>query len=164
MVFQWFCYPLAVAIFFDQGLTIVIDGCSMVFPNSCTMATNDFGPFERPKYICLQSRQLWHIFWNAPDYREKGIKESSSSFQSFQALLQTEGIIKTLWTFRTTFCYHCKIQWFWEQWLGTTVELRVFFDGYGVRQPLVSIVFDGCLPLVRWWNVIFHRWGLFRDH
>ena len=129
-----------------------------------SMATNGLDPVERPKHGRLQSRQSWHIFWNAPVYREKGIKESPSSFQSFQALLQTEGIIKTLWTFRTTFCYHCKIQWFWEQWLGTTVELRVFFDGYGVRQPLVSIVFDGCLPWVRWWKVIFHRWGLFRDH
>ena len=31
----------------------------------------------------------------------------------------------------------------WVQW---------FFDGFGVRQPLVSMVFDGCLPLVRRWN------------
>ena len=92
-----------------------------------SMATNGLDPVERPKHGRLQSRQSWHIFWNAPVYREKGIKESPSSFQSFQALLQTEGIIKTLWTFRTTFCYHCKSQWFWEQWLGTTVELRVFF-------------------------------------
>ena len=31
----------------------------------------------------------------------------------------------------------------WVQW---------FFDGFGVRQPLVLMVFDGCLPLVRRWN------------
>ena len=29
---------------------------------------------------------------------------------------------------------------------------RWFFDGFGVRQPLVSMVFDGCPPLVRRWN------------
>ena len=31
----------------------------------------------------------------------------------------------------------------WVQW---------FFNGFGVRQPLVSMVFDGCPPLVRRWN------------
>ena len=31
----------------------------------------------------------------------------------------------------------------WDQW---------FYDGFGVRQPLVSMVFDGCAPLVRRWN------------
>ena len=31
----------------------------------------------------------------------------------------------------------------WDQW---------FFDGFGVRQPLVTMVFDGCAPLVRRWN------------
>ena len=31
----------------------------------------------------------------------------------------------------------------WDQW---------FFDGFGVRQPLLTMVFDGCAPLVRRWN------------
>ena len=31
----------------------------------------------------------------------------------------------------------------WDQW---------FSDGFGVRQPLVRMVFDGCAPLVRRWN------------
>ena len=31
----------------------------------------------------------------------------------------------------------------WDQW---------FSDGFGVRQPLVTMVFDGCTPLVRRWN------------
>ena len=31
----------------------------------------------------------------------------------------------------------------WVQWI---------FDGFRVRQPLVSMVFDGCPPLVRRWN------------
>ena len=31
----------------------------------------------------------------------------------------------------------------WDQW---------FSDGFGVRQPLVTMVFDGCAPLVRRWN------------
>ena len=31
----------------------------------------------------------------------------------------------------------------WDQW---------FSDGFGVRQPLVTMVFDGCGPLVRRWN------------
>jgi len=31
----------------------------------------------------------------------------------------------------------------WDQW---------FSDGFGVRQPLVMMVFDGCAPLVRRWN------------
>ena len=31
----------------------------------------------------------------------------------------------------------------WEQW---------FFDGFWVRQPLVTMVFYGCALLVRRWN------------
>ena len=31
----------------------------------------------------------------------------------------------------------------WDQW---------FSDGFGARQPLVTMVFDGCAPLVRRWN------------
>ncbi len=31
----------------------------------------------------------------------------------------------------------------WDQW---------FSDGFGVRQPLITMVFDGCAPLVRRWN------------
>ena len=31
----------------------------------------------------------------------------------------------------------------WDKW---------FSDGFGVRQPLVTMVFDGCAPLVRRWN------------
>ena len=31
----------------------------------------------------------------------------------------------------------------WDQW---------FSNGFGVRQPLVTMVFDGCAPLVRRWN------------
>ena len=31
----------------------------------------------------------------------------------------------------------------WDQW---------FSDGFQVRQPLVTMVFDGCPPLVRRWN------------
>ena len=31
----------------------------------------------------------------------------------------------------------------WDQW---------FSDGFGVRQPLVTMVFDGFAPLVRRWN------------
>ena len=31
----------------------------------------------------------------------------------------------------------------WDQW---------FSDGFGVGQPLVTMVFDGCAPLVRRWN------------
>ena len=31
----------------------------------------------------------------------------------------------------------------WDQW---------FSNGFGVRQPLETMVFDGCAPLVRWWN------------
>ena len=31
----------------------------------------------------------------------------------------------------------------WDQW---------FSDGFGVRQPLVMMVFDGFAPLVRRWN------------
>ena len=31
----------------------------------------------------------------------------------------------------------------WDQW---------FSNAFGVRQPLVTMVFDGCAPLVRRWN------------
>ena len=49
-------------------------------------------------------------------------------------------------------------QWFW----GTPSPLNVFwysdhcqrwfFNGFWVAQPLVSMVFDGQGPLVKWWN------------
>ena len=29
---------------------------------------------------------------------------------------------------------------------------QLFSDGFGVRQPLLTMVFDGCAPLVRRWN------------
>ena len=31
----------------------------------------------------------------------------------------------------------------WDQW---------FFDAFGIRQPLIMMVFNGCAPLVRRWN------------
>ena len=31
----------------------------------------------------------------------------------------------------------------WDQW---------FSDGFQVRQPLVTMVFNGCAPSVQWWN------------
>ena len=51
-----------------------------------------------------------------------------------------------------------KFQWFqwhhhhWMEWLWWNHWVQWFFDGFGVRQPLLSMVFDGCLPLVRWWD------------
>jgi len=33
----------------------------------------------------------------------------------------------------------------WDQW---------FFNGFGRRQELVTMVFDGCAPLVRRWNTM----------
>jgi len=39
----------------------------------------------------------------------------------------------------------------WDQW---------FSDGFGVRQPLETMVFDGCAPLVRRWNGMYHSWSL----
>ena len=32
---------------------------------------------------------------------------------------------------------------YWDQW---------FLNGFGFRQPLASAVYDGCPPLVQWWN------------
>ena len=43
----------------------------------------------------------------------------------------------------------------WDQW---------FSDGFGGGQPLVTMVFDGCAPLVRRWNgyvpSLKSRWGV----
>merc|ERR1719362_1457066 len=62
------------------------------------------------------------------------------------------------WTFSTLYATIANFQWFskfpsplngmvegnhWDRW---------FSDGFGVRQPLVKMVFDGCAPLVRRWN------------
>ena len=43
----------------------------------------------------------------------------------------------------------------WDQW---------FSDGLGVRQPLVTMVFDGCAPLVRRWNGNVPSLKSKRDH
>ena len=44
----------------------------------------------------------------------------------------------------------------WVEWLGPLTsgqQLRSwFFDSFGVRSPLVSMVYDGCPPLVQRWN------------
>ena len=70
-------------------------------------------------------------------------------FQSYRVFL-------VLWAH--SFATIAELQWFskvpsplngmvggnhWDQW---------FSDGFGVRQPLVTMVFDGCAPLVRRWN------------
>ena len=59
---------------------------------------------------------------------------------------------------RPQFATIAKFQWFskapsplngmvwdnhWVQW---------FFNGFGVKQPLVLMVYDGCPPLVKRWN------------
>ena len=71
------------------------------------MINNGFGSIERPKKAC--NRDISHFLTNTLDDQQSGEMNPHISFQSYQAILQTEGIIKTLWTFRTTFCYHCKI-------------------------------------------------------
>ena len=38
------------------------------------------------------------------------------------------------------------------EWLGATIEFMSFSNGFGVRQPLVSMDFDGYSPLVRRYN------------
>ena len=40
----------------------------------------------------------------------------------------------------------------WMEWLGATIEFMSFSNGFGVRQPLVSMDFDGYSPLVRRYN------------
>merc|ERR1719209_511448 len=65
---------------------------------------------------------------------------------------------KLIGLLRPQFATIAKFQWFlkapsplngmvwgnhWVQW---------FFDGFGVTQPLVSMVYDGCPPLVERWN------------
>ena len=65
---------------------------------------------------------------------------------------------KLIGLLRPQFATIAKFQWFskapsplngmvwdnhWVQW---------FFDGFGVTQPLVSMVYDGCPPLVQRWN------------
>ena len=49
-----------------------------------------------------------------------------------------------------------KFQWFSKAPLNGMVWgnhwVQWFFNGFGVRQPLVLMVFNGCPPLVRQWN------------
>ena len=96
------------------------------------------------------------IFWQIHLMIEKGdnwipqiISEFPGHFADKSKLLGLSG---------PHFATIAKFQWFskapsplngmvwdnhWIQW---------FFDGFGVRQPLDLMVFDGCLPLVRRWN------------
>ena len=53
---------------------------------------------------------------------------------SSHVILQTEDKIKTVWTFKTTICYHCKVSMVFK---GTiTIEWN------GLGQPLGSMVFQ----------------------
>ena len=158
MVFQWFCYHWTITIecfFIDWPLT------SMVFqwfsPKSDTMVNNGFGPFERPR----KGSQSPHnrIFSQINLMIEKGDKWISQNMSKFPCHFadwrQNQNCFELL---RPHFATIAKFQWFskapsplngmvwdnhWVQW---------FFDGFGVRQPLVSMVYDGCPPLVRRWN------------
>ena len=74
--------------------------------------------------------------------REKGDKSIPTSlFRSFEAILQTEDKIITVWTFRAIFCYHFKLSMIFKgtiniEWNGLGQPwFQWFFDNFGVRQP-----------------------------
>ena len=57
------------------------------------------------------------------------------------------------------------MQWDGNDFFRDAIAFNVFsmlFDGFGVRQPLFSMVYNGCPPLVQQWNVwnVYHRRSL----
>ena len=87
--------------------------------------------------------------------RQMNLTDHVNVSMSFYRLKTKSKLIGLL---RPQFATIAKFQWFskspsplngmvegnhWDQW---------FPDGFGVRQPLVTMVFDGCAPLVRRWN------------
>ena len=99
---------------------------------------------------------IYPILWQMYFMIEKKDKWIPRSFQSSHAILQTKS--KLFGLLGPHFATIAKFQWFskapsplngmvwdnhWIQW---------FFDGLRVRQPLESMVFDGCPPSVRRWN------------
>ena len=87
------------------------------------------GPFRVPRLFCRPGNKI-QTFFLGPDF------PTIAKFQWFyKAPLPLNGII------------------------GGNHWFQRFFYGFGVRQPLVSMVFNGC-PLLVWpWNgYIYHRW------
>ena len=157
MVFQWFCYHWTITIeciFTDWPLT------SMVFqwfsPKSDTMVNNGFGPFKRHKKAC--NCHILNFLTNKLDDRERRQMNLTDHVNVSMSFCRLKTKSKLIGLLRPQFATIAKFQWFskapsplngmvwdnhWVQW---------FFDGFGVTQPLVSMVYDGCPPLVQRWN------------
>ena len=65
---------------------------------------------------------------------EKETNESHRSCQSSQVILQTEDKIKTVWNFKTTIWYHCKV--------SVVLKSTITIEWNGLGQPLGSMVFQ----------------------
>ena len=101
-------------------------------PKSDTMVNNGFGPFQRPKKA--HNRHILNFLTSCKlDDREGDTNESHRSCQSSQVILQTEDKIKTVWNFKTTIWYHCKV--------SMVLKSTITIEWNGLGQPLGSMVF-----------------------
>ena len=125
-------------------------------PKSDTMVNNGFGPLERPKKA--RNRHILNFLTNKLDDRERRQMNLTDHVNVSISFCRLKTKSKLIGLLRPQFATIAKFQWFskapsplngmvwdnhWVQW---------FFDGFGVTQLLVSMVYDGCPPLVQRWN------------
>ena len=125
--FQWFCFHCT-----EPSL---IDHCHQWFFNSYPQI---FVSWSTVVLACLKDLKklaiaTYPILWQMHLMIEKGNNRSQGhSRVPTHAILQSEDKVKTVWTFRTTFCYRWKISMVPKSTIG--------FNGFGVSQPVISMV------------------------
>ena len=140
--------------------TIDINGFSMVFPNSGAMISDGFDLEKDLKMRIIVTdpilRELCVLFRIQITLLLVNFMCKSTLKDSIFLIFKVGCCVFGLSAL--TFATIANFQWFsklpsplngmvegnhWDQW---------FSDGFLVRQPLVTMVFDGCAPLVRRWN------------
>ena len=105
-----------------------------------------------------RNRHILNFLTNKLDDRERRQMNLPDHVKVPMSFCRLKTKSKLFGLLRPQFATIAKFQWFskapsplngmvwdnhWVQW---------FFNGFGVRQPLVSMVYDGCPPLVQRWN------------
>ena len=104
------------------------------------------------------NRHILNFLTNKLDDRERRQMNLTDHVNVSMSFCRLKTKSKPFGLLRPQFTTIAKFQWFskapsplngmvwgdhWVQW---------FFDGFGVTQPLISMVNDGCPPLVQRWN------------
>ena len=120
------------------------------------MVNNGFGSFKRPKKA--RKSHILNFLTNKLDDRERRQMNLTDHVKVPTSFYRLKTKFKLFGLLRPRYATIAKFQWFskapsplngmvwdnhWVQW---------FFNGFGVTQPLVSMVYDGCPPLVQRWN------------